>query len=118
MMEPDTDIYIVDEIIPKPGRGEALLKHYMDTYAPRARNWGMKLNHSWVCPPVWLEGDQQNTLLIIWSVESVGAFWDVQVKIRWDRSVSEWWSQVDGMITSRTRRVFGGADHIGISADV
>ena len=117
-MTVDSNIYIVDEIRPKPGGGRAFLEHYLETYAPLAAGRGMKLEHSLVCPPVWLEGEQQNTLLIVWSVESVAAYWGVQAKARWDQSIADWWVRADEMVTSRSRRVLGDSTHIASLTNV
>jgi hypothetical protein len=117
-MTADTKIYIVDEIRPKPGKGKAFLEHYMETYAPAAVARGLKLEYTWVNPPVWLTGDQQNTLLIIWSVDDVSAYWEIQTKIRWDRSIAEWWSHADEMVTSRKRLVLGDSHQIAGLTDV
>lgn len=117
-MTADSNIYIVDEILAKPGGGQAFLEHYMETYVPLAVARGMKLEHSLVCPPFWLEGDQQNTLLIVWSVESVATYWGVQAQARWDRSIADWWTRADEMVTSRSRRVLGDSGLIGSLTNV
>lgn len=117
-MADGTTIYIVDEIRPKPGQGQAFLDHYMESYAPLAVARGMRLEHSWVNPPLWLSGDQQNTLLIVWSVESVSAYWELQGKIRWDSAISDWWSQVDAMVTSRNRLVLGESQELASFTNV
>lgn len=104
-MAADTNIYIVDQVTPRPGKAEAYLKQYMDIYAPLASAAGLKLEHTWVNPPLWLDGEQQNTLVIVWSVESASAYWMVQAKIRWDRSFADWWADTEMMVASRTRLV-------------
>lgn len=118
MVGADTRIYVVDEIEPKPGKGEEFLKFYRETYVPLAEARGMRLEHSLVNPPVWLTGDQQNTLLIVWSVANVEAYWAMQGKIRWDPSIADWWSDAERMMTSRKRLVLGDAANIASLTNV
>lgn len=41
-MATDTNIYVVGQVTPEPGKSEAYLKHYMGIYAPLAAAVGMK----------------------------------------------------------------------------
>lgn len=117
-MAADTKIYIVDQVMPRPGKAEAYLERYMDIYAPLASAAGLTLEHTWVNPPLWLGEGQQNTLVIVWSVESVSAYWMVQAKIRWDRSFADWWADTEMMVASRTRLVVSEPSSIASETNV
>src|SRR4051812_46085065 len=94
-------IYIVDQITPKPGYGEAFLKAYMERYAQSARE-RMTHEFTWVAPPMWLK-DQSNTLYIIWSVNGSGQWWGMSQQSRGIDEVTDWWKAADDMVDSRDR---------------
>ena len=94
-------IYVVDQITPKPGQGEAFLKAYMEKYAPGARE-RMTHEFTWVSPPMWLK-EQSNTLYIIWSVKGAGQWWGMSQQSRRIDAVTSWWAEVDSMVVSRDR---------------
>jgi hypothetical protein len=95
-------IYMLDQVTPKPGRAQAFLKAYMDEYAPRVVERGLKLEHTWVTPPTWLE-NQSNTLFFIWSVKGLPAWWEMQFKARWDQFLPDWWRDQAPNIEERRR---------------
>jgi hypothetical protein len=104
----DADIYIIDQITPRAGKAESFFKIYMDEYAPRARSRGLQLEHSWINPPVWLDDDQSNTLIFVWSLTGgVGNIWRVMaVPEALDGSGGFWWRDVGHMITKRSRSMY------------
>jgi len=97
-------IYIVDQITPLPGQGEAYLKGYMERYVGPAKERGLTLVHSWVAPPMWLK-DQSNTLFFVWSVETPEAVWHVNIGARANPAVMEWWNDAEKMTESRQRYI-------------
>lgn len=108
-MKGSEPIYIVDCIVPLAGRRREVHRHYLDVYAPTARARGLDLCHSWVSPPVWLEGDQANTLYFVWSVKGTAAYWNAEGLARWDPEGPAFWRGLEAMIQSRTRQVM--AEH-------
>jgi hypothetical protein len=117
-MANDETIYILDQITPKAGRGKAFLQSYMDGYAPVARARGLKLEYTWVSPPMWMEGEQSNTLFIVWSVKGVAAYWAVESKARRDPTSSHWWRDAEPMIATRSRSVLSDASNIASLTNV
>lgn len=112
-MTTNPTIYFLDQITPKSGQAESFFKAYMDEYAPQARARGMTLRHAWVNPPIWLKGDQSNTLFVVWSVEGVPGFWKLMATpSALDGSTSYWWRDVDHLIESRSRSVLSDASNI------
>jgi hypothetical protein len=96
-------VYIVDQIIPKPGLGRAFLDAYTQRYAPGARERGMTLEHTWVAPPVWLE-DGSNTLFFVWSVKGAKGVWGSLIGGRRGSALDEWWwKDAAEMVVSRER---------------
>jgi hypothetical protein len=118
-MSQDNPIYFLDMIRPKPGQGEEFFKHYMDSYAPQALERGLKLEHTWVNPPIWLEGDQSNTLFVVWSVKGVNGFWKSMVPpSAMDGSLAFWWRDADPMIAERSRMALCEAHDIASFVNV
>jgi hypothetical protein len=111
----DEIIYILDQITPKAGQAEIFLKHYLDTYAPLARERNMTLAHSWISPPLWLQGDQLNTLFMVWSVPG-GAFGYLTAAMAHpgalDGSASFWWRDAEHMIATRSRSILSDTNDI------
>jgi hypothetical protein len=113
----DLPIYILDQITSKPGQGLALHRHYMETYAPAAQARGMTLEHCLVNPPLWLDGEQSNTLVMIWSVKGLKGFWGAAATpAAMEGATAQWWRDADAMIASRTRSVFGEASDCEVAS--
>lgn len=117
-MKGQETIFVVDCIIPQPGRGAEVLGYYLDRYAPVAQQRGLALQHKWVSPPVWLEGEQANTLYFVWSVSGTAAYWAAEAQARWDPTTPDFWSDLDPMIQSRTRQVLAEDTDITSLCDV
>src|SRR6185312_7511625 len=117
MNEKTIPVYIVDEIVPKPGNARALFDAYLARYAPGATARGMKLEHSLVEPAFWTE-DGSNRLIFIWSVPGVGAVWGKNFAGRQDPEVIAWWSEVDSQSLSRRRSTLCEGADIGSVTDV
>jgi len=101
-MANDETVYILDQVTPKPGRAQDFLKTYMERYAPGAVGRGMKLEFTWVAPPVWLD-NQSNTLFFIWSIRGVKGWWSMEMQARVDPSLADWWRDAALMIETRSR---------------
>jgi hypothetical protein len=99
-------VYLVDQIIAKPGQGQALLRAYMERYVPGAQARGMRLEQRLVSPPLWLE-EQSNTLLLVWSLQGAAGFWGMSFQGRQDPAVQDWWREAAPLIESRLRYVAG-----------
>ena len=111
-------IWIIDEVVAKPGRGEAFLDAYMARYAPGARRRGLTLAHRMVEPAFWLE-DASNRLLLVWTAPDAGAVWTGKHMARSDADVLRWWEEeAPEFIVSRRRAVLAEADAIAGLSDV
>ena len=110
-MTTDTTIYVIDEIVALPGRGRELLDAYRTRYAPGAEARGMTLDRILVSPPMWLD-DDNNTLLITWTLKGAPAWWGMSFQARNDPAVADWWAEADEMIVSRNRYFATAEGHI------
>lgn len=111
-------IFIIDRIEARPGLGQALFERYMREYAPVAEARGFTLLHRWVSPPVWLEGNQANTLTFVWSVVGVAAYWDYVRQARTDPGSGDWWLEIAPLVGERTRSVASEMSDMESLADV
>lgn len=107
-IEMSQTIYLIDELVAAPGKGQDLLAAYKDRYVPGAQGRGMVLDRIIVSPPVWLEG-ASNRLTILWTVEGAGGWWGQAVQSRYDPSVGAFWPSIEPLIVSRERH-FGAAE--------
>jgi hypothetical protein len=115
----DPFIYFIDQVTPRPGQGELFYRHYMETYVPAAQARGLTLQHTWVNPPMWLEGEQSNTLFMVWSVKGTSGFWGVMARPEsLDGSTGAWWRDAQPMIATRSRSVLSDAANLAVLHDV
>lgn len=117
-MKGEETIYVMDIITPRPGRGEEVFRYYVENYVPLAQDRGLRLQHRWVSPPLWLQGNQSNTLYFVWSVTGVGEYWAVEAKARWDATAPDFWRDLEPMIVSRSRQVLAGEHDLASLGDV
>ena len=111
-------IWIVDEVVAKPGQGKAFFDAYMARYAPGARRRGLTLAHQMVEPAYWLT-DGSNRLLLVWTAADADTVWASKHQARNDPNVRRWWDEeAPGFIVSRRRSVLAEADVIAELADV
>ena len=111
-------IWIIDEVVAKPGRGEAFLEAYMARYAPGARRRGLRLAHRMVEPAFWLQ-DASNRLVLVWTAPDADAVWASKHMARNDAEVLRWWEEEAAeFIVSRRRAVLAEADAIAGLTDV
>lgn len=110
-------IYVVDEIVARPGEARAFLNAYMERYAPGARARGLVLERVLLSPPLWLE-EQSNTLTITWTLQGVPAWWQMSLQARPDPAVASWWTEVDDMVVSRKRLFMSSIEDVEVLSDV
>lgn len=101
-------IYILDEIIVKPGRAAEYREAYEYNYMPGARGRGMQLEQSWRNPPVQDIDELPTTFYFLWSVEGVEGWWRMRMSRNEDGSDQRfekhrWWLQSDQMTLERKR---------------
>lgn len=105
-------VYILDEIVTKPGMVAAYRDAYLAGYAPGARKRGMTLEYVRLTPPFELK-EGSNTLHFLWSVESVPAWWGMRLGSTAEHPADQllvleenaWWEKSKDMAISRRRSV-------------
>ena len=114
MSEP---VYVMDELVARPGEGRRVLGDYLDRYAPGAKARGMTLEHVLVSPPVWMD-DQSNTITIVWSVTGAEGWWGMRLAATMDPEVTAFWSSAEARLVSRKRSFAAAPEHVGPLCDV
>jgi hypothetical protein len=111
-------VYVIDDLVAKPGQGEALRRAYLEHYVPGAQRRGMQLVHELVSPPCWLP-DGSNRLLFVWTVAGPGGVWAMKHAGRQDSAVVAWWTEsAPKLLASRSRSVCAHPDALPGLADV
>ena len=95
-------VYVIDELVVRPGEGRAVLDHYLAHYAPGAKARGMALERVLVSPPVWMD-DQSNTLTITWTVAGAEGWWGMRLAATADPEVAAFWEAAADRLVSRRR---------------
>jgi len=108
-------IFILDEIVVKPGLTAEYRAAYETRYMPAARGRGMTLEGSWRNPPAQDLHDIPTTLYFMWSVPDVSAWWSMRMSRNPDGSDQRfekhrWWQESDAMTLSRKRTFLTGLD--------
>ena len=107
-------VYLVDQVVARPGQGQAFLEAYTRRYVPGAQARGMKLEQTLVSPPLWLD-EQSNTVLLVWSLRGAAGFWAMTYQGRNDPALQDWWwNEAAPLIESRQR--YFAADIAGLAA--
>ena len=110
MSQTDHALWIVDEIVARPGRGEAFLAAYLEDYAPKVRANGLTLAHCMVEPAMWLD-DAPNHILCIWTAADAVTVWTAKHRARGDADIARWWNETaPPFLESRRRGTFADAD--------
>ncbi len=108
-------IFILDEIIVKPGHAAAYLEAYARDYAPSAQRRGMRSEGRWRNPPVQDFEELPTTLYFMWSVEDVAGWWRMRLS-RTDDGADErfeklrWWQETEPMTLNRKRSFLSSLD--------
>lgn len=106
-------VYVVDEIVGKPGQGRALYDAYMERYVPGAQARGMQLLHRLVEPAMWLP-EGTNRILFLWAEPDLGVAWGAKHRARLDPAVDRWWQEeAPPLIESRQRYTLAEAEALG-----
>lgn len=102
-------IFILDEIVVKPGQLAAYREAYRTHYRPAAERRGMTLENAWQSPAGRDYDTLPVTLYYVWSVADVDAWWAMRFS-RTPEGLDErfekhgWWQWSDAMTLSRNRR--------------
>lgn len=113
----DGPVYVVDRVVTRPGRAKDFIDCYLAEYAPGARERGMSLRDILISPPIWLT-DQSNTVTITWSLPDARAWWEMTWRGRPDAGIGQWWEDIAGLVSERTRSVAAAPDDIDGLCDV
>lgn len=102
-------IFILDEIVVKPGLAADYRRAYGERYMPAAERRGMRLEGAWQTPPGQDFDELPATLYYLWSVEGVAGWWDMRrsrtpegLDERYDKHA--WWQESDRMVVHRDRK--------------
>lgn len=98
----DGEVFVIDRVVTRPGCARPFIDSYLSDYAPGARQRGMNLVNILVSPPIWYD-TETNTVIITWTLDSAGAWWEMTWKGRPDPTVSAWWDGVAELIVERER---------------
>lgn len=107
-------IFILDEIVVKPGMSATYRDAYFERYVPGAVKRGMTLEGAWRNPPMDLP-EQPAVLYFMWSVKDLRSWWMMRVgadrvnRVAGGYNPTEeklaWWREADAMTVSRERRM-------------
>jgi hypothetical protein len=95
-------IYVLDELLLRPGRLADFLEAMERDYRPAAEARGQRLVHTWVTPPTSVEGPE-TTLLLVWRLEGIPGFWGMRSRNA-EPDVRQWWQDCESFVLRRTRR--------------
>lgn len=113
----DGEVYVIDRVVTRPGRGREFVDTYLAEYAPGARERGMTLRNVLVSPPIWYD-DAPNTVTVTWSLPNARAWWEMTWKARPDPAVGAWWDGVADLIAERDRSAAAAYDDVARLCDV
>ncbi len=97
-MTESTAGFILDRITVQPGRLAEYRERLARDYLPLARERGMELVGSWIAPPLELE-DESNDLVLLWSFPE---FWAMRGQAR-EQGAGAWWDANEELAVSRER---------------
>ena len=89
----DRTIFVVDQVVLKPGAARDFVDAYLDEYAPAATRRGLTLDRIVV----------SNTVIATWSVLGTRDWWQTMVASRHDPAPAQWWTDKAPMIVERSR---------------
>jgi len=106
-------VFILDEIVVKPGLAVTYREAYERRYAPAAMRRGMRQVGTWRNPPMQDFEEVPTTLYFLWSVDGVRGWWQMRMSRDADGSDERfekhrWWQESDRMTLSRRRSVLSG----------
>jgi hypothetical protein len=108
-------IFVLDEIVVKPGLASAYSDAYAASYKPAAERRGMRLEGAWQSPPGLDFEEMPATLYYLWSLDDLSAWWRMRLRRKDDGSDERfekhaWWRRSDKMTLSRKRSVLTQID--------
>lgn len=103
-------IFILDEIVVKPGMLRAYRTAYAARYVPAAERRGMRLDGAWQSPAGRDYDELPVTLYYMWSVADVAAWWAMRFSRTPDGrderfEKHSWWLWSDTMAIRRKRSI-------------
>ena len=104
------NVFILDEIMVKPGQADAYRRAHAARYAPGAERRGMRLVGKWQTPPGQGFAELPTTLFFLWAVDGVAGWWGQRLSRLPDGADERdeklaWWQESDTMTLSRSRRM-------------
>ncbi len=113
----DMTVYCVDRFETKPGDGKAFLDYYMDTFGPKAEEYGMKLESTLVSPPVWLD-NASNIIEVTWSIAGFNGWAAMVNASRYQPETHEFWRELRSRLVSQDRSYYAKSDDLEIINNV
>lgn len=110
-------VYVIDQVVTRPGRAREFVDRYLAEYAPGAADRGMSLDRILVSPPIWIP-DESNTVTVCWELAGSQAWWEMTWQGRPDKSLGQWWADIAELIESRTRTMASAAGDVDELCDV
>jgi hypothetical protein len=103
-----TRISILDEIVARPGKADAIVQAYRRDYVPGAARRGMHLDGAWRNPPMQDFDGTPTTLYFLWSVADLNAWWAMRLSRTPDGRDERFeklafWQELDAMALNRKR---------------
>ncbi len=116
-------VFILDEIVVKPGQAAAYREAYEHNYVPAAEQRGMQRVGSWRNPPLQDFDELPTTLYFLWSVAGVSGWWQMRMSRNADGSDQRfekhrWWQESDRMTVSRKRTFLSALADLNNVADL
>lgn len=103
-------IFLIDELLLRPGHLEDFLTAFRAHYLPGATARGQRLLQTLVTPPTTSPGIAQSVLLV-WQLDGLEGFWGMRSQNA-SLEVAEWWRDCEKHIEARTRRYAASPDAI------
>lgn len=116
-MTAEPTVYVIDQVVTRPGCAREFVDRYLAEYAPGARSRGMTLDRILVSPPIWLP-EESNTVTVCWALAGPRAWWEMTWKGRPDKTIGQWWSDIAALVESRTRTMAAAAADVDTLCDV
>lgn len=101
-------IYVLDELMVRPGRLGEISAQLAARYVPRAESRGLKLVACWSTPPAEPDGEVCS-LLVLWSLPDAASFWTQKWSAAADPQVEEFWREAEPALLGRERRYLAAA---------
>jgi len=95
-------VWVVDDIVVKPGCQKEVLDLFTSEYAPYAKARKLELVDQFLLPPIERPQDSSR-ILFIWRYVSLDDLWQARYGEENDDRLSAFWGKLDECIVSRTR---------------